>query len=947
MPLARAADVIRAHAHEPRTPEVTLMHRTAVQSVGILLLCAALAATACAADYVWWEAEDFTESNWPGGKSGEGTFAPKDEQQRASFSGDVWLNAQSRDETLYMAYALDLPEPGEYTFYARVFGDWQSGTRTQFRIRFGDDTEWRTFRNREGVTLHKAKPLPYVTLAWVRLAKVNLPAGKLDVRVETIDNEDVVAFDCFVLASGGFHPDGILKPGEKLGLAMDGWWAFEPDADPFKDGSYIDLSHLNEDIAGQNGYMRLSDDGERFVLGDDTPVRLWSVEVSAGQLALEDLRAYAKFLAKRGVNAIRIFNMAPDPSRENDDPNSIDEQARDELWKAVAAFRDEGIYVFWTPFWTYSFDVHKTWNWPYFDKWNWHKKPDGAIFFHEEFQEAYKEWVRQFLLPENPYTGVPLARDPALYCIQFQNEQSVLFWTGLSGCPEGLRREANRQFEDWLANKYGSIEKAFGAWGQGAPIEGYDVAAGQVSIPGPWPMSGRWEEAAAAKEPAMAKRSYDAIQFIAEHVRAFHHELTDFYRDEIGYAGLLSANNWKSADPITLDDVERYTYTTNEVIDAHHYYGALHVNPNQKERASYAVDAGDYFVDTSCLLEPRKLPTVYKMIAGHPHVMSESTWVSPRSYQSEGPLLIACYGALTGLDMYNWFASGGWQWDTGVAKFQMANPCIQGQFPAAALLYRKGYVRESEPVVYEARRLEDMWRKRNPLLAEHPQYDPTVNKAYIGEDVDVEGGLDPLAFLAGAVRVEYDADPAGTKVADLGRCIDGAEHVVNAVTGEMGLDYGTGVFTVDAPRAQGVAGFLGRIGRFELSDVVIESRNEYATVVVVPLDDRPIRESARLLVQVGTTCRPYGWQEKEAEFDANLHGGGKPDMRTGSQIVSLGGPPWNVVATRASITVANSGLSRATLLDANGYPVRGIEASAAEGRITVELPPDALYVALE
>ena len=39
----------------------------------------------------------------------------------------------------------------------------------------------------------------------------------------------------------------------------------------------LDLRYLNEKEAGQSGFVRLTADGDGFVLGDGTPVRFWAV----------------------------------------------------------------------------------------------------------------------------------------------------------------------------------------------------------------------------------------------------------------------------------------------------------------------------------------------------------------------------------------------------------------------------------------------------------------------------------------------------------------------------------------------------------------------------------------------------------------------------------------------------------------------------------------------
>ena len=55
-------------------------------------------------------------------------------------------------------------------------------------------------------------------------------------------------------------------------------WAFAPPEDKFTDNALLDLRSLNEKVAGEKGFLRLSEDGNSFVLGDGTPVRFWAVD---------------------------------------------------------------------------------------------------------------------------------------------------------------------------------------------------------------------------------------------------------------------------------------------------------------------------------------------------------------------------------------------------------------------------------------------------------------------------------------------------------------------------------------------------------------------------------------------------------------------------------------------------------------------------------------------
>jgi len=71
------------------------------------LVLSSVAATA--GGPIWFEAEDFTRSNWPGGRAGTGFFAPEDATQAAKLSGGKWLNTGNPTKRLFAEYKLTVP----------------------------------------------------------------------------------------------------------------------------------------------------------------------------------------------------------------------------------------------------------------------------------------------------------------------------------------------------------------------------------------------------------------------------------------------------------------------------------------------------------------------------------------------------------------------------------------------------------------------------------------------------------------------------------------------------------------------------------------------------------------------------------------------------------------------------------------------------------------------
>jgi hypothetical protein len=190
--------------------------------------------------------------------------------------------------------------------------------------------------------------------------------------------------------------------------------------------------------------------------------------------------------------------------------------------------------------------------------------------------------------------------------------------------------------------------------------------------------------------------------------------------------------------------------------------------------------------------------------------------------------------------------------------------------------------------------------------------------------------------------VKYGGDPKKSTITNLKPFINEAAKTVRSNTGELRLDYGKGLSTVNTPRAQGASGFLKKFSSIKLTDVTLRSTNEYSTLSVVSMDGKPIKQSGKLLVQVGTIVRPTGWQDKEATFTDDA----KKTVQ-GRQIVAVGSAPWQIANVDATVAVNNASLKTATLLDANGMKVRTLPATRQGAIFSVKLPPNTMYVVLQ
>ncbi len=894
----------------------------------VLLFAALLAVWAVpwtrAADYIWVEGESpqsqtMTRHPWW-----------YDKVKKEQLSGGDFISNWNDKRPGEATYAFRAGAAGEHVFWVRAN---PVATKLSYQL---DGGPWRLIDMKspqDNLNIADDGKIDLRFIAWIKVGAVKLTRGEHSIKFKMhSDNNNHGMLDCFVFAGGPFMPEGTRKPGQKSDareVAAEGRWAFQPPRDEFSPKALLDLRSLNEKVAGQHGFVTRSPDGNDFAFADGTPARFWAVNDGAFD---KDLARHARFLAKRGINMVRFHsNITPTGS----DLMGIDEADRDRLWKGLAAMKKEGIYVTYSPYWAGParvkpsmgvLDTGGNGNW-------------GLLFFDKKLQAAYKQWMQQVLTEKNPYTGIPLSQDPALAIIQIQNEDSLLFWTS-QGIKGTAKKELRRQFGEFLAKKYGSLEKAKQAWGGAAPPPNEDspdnFAQGEAALYIIWQLTQH------GGSEGQQQRLADQMQFFTETMHDFNQMVGDYLKKELGCKQLVNAGNWRTADNVTMLDAERWSYTPNEVMAVNRYYGGADEGPNN----GWAICNGDRFTDDCAMLRPRKMPLTLKQVDGFPMMITESSWVPPQGYQSEGPFLVAAYQSLTGIDAYYWFATGEEDWrQPGSAngfmpsegKWVCATPMLMGQWPAAALMYRLGYIRQGEPVVYEQRPLDDLWRRRMPIIAEDAGYDPNRDKAHLSKESNVKDGVNPLAYLVGPVVVKYAGDPAKSRAVDLGPYLKEDKKQIRSITGELHMDYGRGLCALNAPKAQGATGFLKKGGTIKCGDVEIQSGNDYATVLVVAMDDKPLRSSRKILVQVGTTERPLGWRTRPAQVNG----------RAGEEVISFGRAPWMIVNGDVTLRLANTVVTRARVLDANGMPVKEVALALSAGRTTLKFPADALYVVLE
>ena len=668
-----------------------------------------------------------------------------------------------------------------------------------------------------------------------------------------------------------------------------------------------------------------------------------------GKFSDQDLAEHARFLAKHGINAVRWHgDMVPYAGKSKYAKDyrvlhgsKYNERSLDTVHRLVAAMKKEGIYTIVSPYWHHRHDVPASWGIEGKDN----QRMVGLLFYHPKFQEYYKGWLEALFTTPNPYTGVPLSDEPAVSLIQLQNEDSMLHWTfqviqDSKKNPEQWRI-ISRQFGDWLKEKYGSLDKAAAAWGEGATLPDDDFDRGLVSHYIIWEMT-------RDQTGGKARRIADQLQFYVETMYEFNAEMERYLREELGCRQLVNATNWKTADPLRLNDAERYAYTANDIIAKNNYF-AMIAGEN-----TWMIHKGQYYKSLSALMEPSGFINNLKLVDGHPAILTETQYFPPNDFEAEAPFLSSAYACLTGMDGYTWFSTDDPQWSPpksshpnfrrGMHRFApISGPMSIGQYPATMLMLRCGYVAEADrPAVHEYRTLEDIYARVIPAISEDTRFDPNEYTDNVAARADVTK-VSPLAFFVGPVKVTYDARESRVETVDLDEYILDGGMRVNSLTGQLTADFAKQYATVDAPKAQGASGRLAGTGAIELSTLALDVENPIATVLAVSLDGRDLDESGQILVQVGTTARPTGWKEEPATFQKR-----KSEKKVeGFEILDVGRAPWQVEKARVQVRIDNAGLSKVTALDANGYRRQTVPSKRENGTLHFTFPENRLYVVVE
>ncbi len=626
------------------------------------------------------------------------------------------------------------------------------------------------------------------------------------------------------------------------------WLPYQmPDLRKLK-GTALDMSFLLEAPAGKHGFVSVKNG--KFSFQDGTGARFWggNLFAEANFPTHKEAEALAERIALTGANIVRMHHLdvvAPWTDfivRRNlwgsQSPAStrvLDRDMLDRFEYLVHCFKKRGIYIFLSHL--SSRKIMPSDGLP--------EPADSlediyaGLKIEGEFDEfligLQQEHLKNLLTHKNPYTGLPLARDPVLALTEIINEDSLLFLgagSGFSTNSDYYKRMLQGQFNDWLARKYGTRAALAQAW---EPKEGTGKGLGEDEDPAKKNVAFNYRftyDSRTRHDPAWSRqRNLDMYAFLCDTQQTYYGRMYEFLHGLGVRCPITGSNHWIS------DLADLHLNAKLDYIDRHQYYAHPHGTYNYVEGQSISPVAAMVKSDSLGAIGGLAERRVY----GLPYTVSEWDNCLPNPYRAEGPLFMAAYACLQDWHpmQYAYLAFVDYHPKVINSFMVLYDPAHMNTLPAAGLLFHRRDVREATNGYCERIAAADIMdpgftAKRNSRVA-----------------------------LLGKYGLLFDdvADEPASNKGLLERASDATQQAYASVTGELRWDLKQGLLTVDTPGTQAVVGFTQH-QPVALSDVIINVENDFGVIAISALDGKSIKDARRLLVS--TSARA---QWSDMEFD--------------------------------------------------------------------------------
>ncbi|WP_178118985.1 cellulase family glycosylhydrolase [Pseudomonas akapageensis] len=569
--------------------------------------------------------------------------------------------------------------------------------------------------------------------------------------------------------------------------------------------SPVDLSFLNaqEKPAGKRGFVKAS--GEQLLFADNTPARFWGTNLTSYALFRtpdDAIKQQAKRLSALGFNLVRLHHhdspwVSPNIFGDGHITRDTQQLSPDSLKKIdwwIKCLKDEGIYV-WLDMhvgrvFTANDNIYGFDELPKDGRNNAELK--GYSYVNVTIKKAMQRFTEAYMTHVNTYTGLAYKDDPAIAAVLITNENDITNHFGNALLPD---KQVPKQNKIYMA-----AAQAFASE--------HNLSADQT-----WRS---WEHG-------------PSKLFLNDLEQRFNVEMIEQLRGLGVRVPIATTSSWGGDGLSSLPAL-----TAGDVIDVHSYggVGQLEKNPLTSGGLMNWIAAGQ--------------------VAGKPLTVTE--WNSepfPTPDRHSLPLYMAGTASHQGWDALMQFAYS--QEPLSGERMSADNwhayndPALLATLPAAALLYRRGDVREAQTTFVFAPSPTTLFNQSitaaNAVLLRTAM---EKGKLQIALPQTPELPWLQQSSISSTAQVLDDPDQS---------LLDANASESTTDTGELKRNWKQGIYTIDTPRTQAATGWIGGES-ISLGNIQVQMKTANASVVVQSLDGVPVGRSQDLMISLGTRAIP-------------------------------------------------------------------------------------------
>lgn len=709
------------------------------------------------------------------------------------------------------------------------------------------------------------------------------------------------------------------------------WFPFTPSNRDFS-ASAIGLGDWNREPAGLHG--RIQRQGDRLIY-NGREIKLWGTNIgfSSSAPTREQARQLVDYYVMMGLNSLRHHKHLDGPGwhglQSDHSFVRFDAEKLDRFDYFNQLLKQAGIYWEHSPNFGIRFgrdDLDRVPYWREIGELSSGNQPrvaalHGWVNLARELQDLQIEQTVNLLNHRNPYTGLRYAEDPALFAVEFFNEDSVLFYStnGVLQRSPTIRTRTAREFSEWLLKKYGNEAAWKRAWGGEAIVDNPSrIGSGDLrnlispqNVTGglaaeslanrtvvPWGHPWFYD---AAMEPGshqapLRQRFLDTMEFLVSLQDAFYDRFTTAVR-ATGFTGEIVHSNWQAGSQVG-HLLNLYSDARSGIVDRHNYYAGGGFN-GLRENVPF------HNLSTLRRSGGGNFTAGFQQVEGAVFMLSEWTHEQPNEWSAEGPVTIGAYGfGLQGWDASFHFLFGersGFSNRLGINTWDASNPAIAVTFPAVSRMVRRMDVREAPETFHLNAHRPSLLAGRMSFLGETFQD---------GDQKDFKTDKAPVEALAATrVAVRFTDTFEDTPQFDLSPFLDG--RTVVSSTGELrwtpsdSPQQNGGHVVIRTRGTKGFVGFASGEETFDLGEgfTITPGRGFSVILLTAMAPDRDLLTDERILVTTVARVRNTGMTFNEA----------------GNVITARGGPPILMEPVRARIGMPFGG--RQGLLDHDGREI--------------------------